>query len=53
MGGAEGEPAKFWAGGGGSGVGTIGELELGLLGARGEPTAWTVGGAIGKPAKFG
>ena len=24
-----------------------------MLGAEGEPTAWTMGGAIGKPAKFG
>ena len=40
-------------GGGGGGVGTIGEPELRMLGAIGEPTAWTVGGAIGKPTKFG
>ena len=33
-------------------VSTIGEPELGLLGARGEPTAWTVGVAEGKP-EFG
>ena len=34
-------------GGGGGGVGTIGEPELRMLGAIGEPTA------KGKPAKFG
>ena len=40
-------------GGGGGGVGTEGEPELRMLGAKGEPTAWTVGGAEGKPTKFG
>ena len=38
---------------GGRGVGIVGEPELRMLGAVGEPTAWTVGGAEGKPAKFG
>ena len=37
-------------GGGGGGVGTVGEPELCMLGAVGKLTAWTVGGAIGKPA---
>ena len=40
-------------GGGGGGDGTVGEPELRGLGAVGEPTAWTVGGAVGKPAPFG
>ena len=39
-------------GGGGGGDGTVGEPELRGLGAVGEPTAWTVGGAVGKPASF-
>ena len=39
--------------GGGGGVGTKGEPELRMLGAEGEPTAWTLGGVEGKPAKFG
>ena len=51
MGGAEGKPAKFGAGGGG--VGTVGEPELCILGAKGKPIALTVGGAEGKPAKLG
>ena len=49
MGGAEGKPAKFGAGG----VGTEGEPELCILGAEGKPIALTVGGAEGKPAKLG
>ena len=40
-------------GGGGGGVGTVGEPELCMLGAVGKLTAWTVGGAIGKPATCG
>ena len=40
-------------GGGGGGDGTVGEPELCGLSAVGEPTAWTVGGAMGKPAQFG
>ena len=43
----------FDQGGGGGGVGTIGEQEVCMLGAKGEPTVWTVGEAIGKPPKFG
>ena len=34
-------------------VGTIGKPVLCMLGTEGEPTAWTVGGAKSKPAKFG
>ena len=41
MGGAEGKPAKFGAGG----VGTEGEPELCILGAEGKPIALKVGGA--------
>ena len=37
-------------GGGGGGDGTVGEPELRAIG---EPTALTVGGAVGKPAPFG
>ena len=40
-------------GGGGGGVGTEGEPELRVLVTEGKPAAWTVGGAKGKPAKFG
>ena len=36
-------------GGGGGGDGTEGEPELRGLGAKGEPTARTMGGAEGKP----
>ena len=39
-------------GGGGGGDGTRGEPDLCGLGPVGEPTAWTMGGAIGKPALF-
>ena len=39
-------------GGGGGGDGTEGEPELSVLGAVGEPTAWTVGSAVGKPVTF-
>ena len=37
-------------GGGGGGVGTEGESELHVMGARGTPAGWTVGGA---EAKYG
>ena len=40
-------------GGGGGGVGTVGEPDLCVLGAKGEPTAWPVGGSEGKPDTFG
>ena len=53
MGGAEGKPAKFGDNGGRGGVDTVGESELCMLGAEGEPTAWTVDGAEGRPAIFG
>ena len=39
-------------GGGGGGDGTRGEPELCGLGAVGEPTARTMGGAVGKPPIF-
>ena len=37
-------------GGGGGGDGTVGEPELRVMGAVGEPTAGTLSGAVGKPA---
>ena len=51
MGGAEGKPTEFGAGGGG--VGTEGEPELCILCAEGKPIALSVGGAEGKPAQLG
>ena len=39
-------------GGGGGGDGNGGESELRGLGAVGEPTARTMGGAVSKPALF-
>ena len=42
----------FDQGGGGGRDGTGGEPELRGLGAKGEPTARTMGGAVGKPPKL-